>query len=109
MKQPIVTPRGVPHEDMAREEQLHSLLDGRARWPDGTPREIGVPLYERMRQREILSKRNDCGADTPLGRRLSKEAEQRLNLRTAVGDQAVRLRKDLAQTVRERAEMEFLA
>lgn len=109
MKTTITTPRGVPHEDMAREEQLHSLLDGRARWPDGTRRAIDVPLYERMRQREILSKRNDCGADTPIGRRLSNEAEQRLNLRTAVGDQEIRLRKDLARTVRERAELEFLA
>lgn len=37
---------------IAREETLHSLLDGRARWPDGRPREIGVPYYERMKQKE---------------------------------------------------------
>lgn len=37
---------------IARDETLHSLLDGRARWPDGTVRAIGVPYYERMKQKE---------------------------------------------------------
>ncbi|TWA89552.1 hypothetical protein FBZ96_11920 [Bradyrhizobium stylosanthis] len=37
---------------VAREETLHSLLDGRARWPDGTPRQISTPYYERLKQKE---------------------------------------------------------
>jgi hypothetical protein len=45
---PIVSVRPDADQDLARRETLHSLLDGRAKWPDGTPREIGVPLYERM-------------------------------------------------------------
>lgn len=49
---PILAPRPDANHVIAREETLHSLLDGRARWPDGTPREIGVPLYERMKQKE---------------------------------------------------------
>lgn len=39
------------HFDMMRRETIQSLLDPTAKWPDGTPREIGVPLYERMRQK----------------------------------------------------------
>lgn len=41
------------HCDMMRLETLESLLDGRAKWPDGTVREIGVPLYERLRAKEL--------------------------------------------------------
>lgn len=37
------------YHDAARRETSDSLLDGRAKWPDGSPREIGAPLYERTR------------------------------------------------------------
>jgi len=49
---PVVNSRPDADHIIAREETLHSLLDGRARWPDGRPREIGTPLYERLKQKE---------------------------------------------------------
>lgn len=39
---------------VARDEMLHSLMDGRARWPDGTLRQHAAPLYERLKQKEML-------------------------------------------------------
>lgn len=49
----IATVRPDAHHDMARRETLDSLLDGRAKWPDGRPREIGIPLYERVRLKAL--------------------------------------------------------
>jgi hypothetical protein len=48
----INTVRPDAHFDMMRRETLESLLDGRAKWPDGTPRDIPVPLYERLKLKE---------------------------------------------------------
>ena len=37
--------------DPAREEMLHSLLDGTARWPDGRPRSEPAPVNDtRLRE-----------------------------------------------------------
>ena len=52
MKVTLVTIRPDAHLDMMRRETLESLVDGRAKWPDGTPRAIPVPFYERMREKE---------------------------------------------------------
>ena len=48
---------------MARRETLDSLLDGRAKWPDGSVREIGVPLYERLRAKEIADRERESAFD----------------------------------------------
>ena len=50
---PLPRVRPDAHLDMQRAETLYSLTDGRARWPDGRLREIPVPLYDRLRQREL--------------------------------------------------------
>lgn len=55
----IISNRPDAHHDMGRRDTIDSLLDGRAKWPDGSVREIGVPLYERVRLRELERKRRD--------------------------------------------------
>lgn len=88
MKQPIAISYIDPMHVHAREEQIHSLVDGRARHPDGRIREIGVPLYERMREKarlaempdaDIIAERVAVGASSPLGRRYSMVVEQKKN------------------------------
>jgi hypothetical protein len=44
---------------MGRRETLDSLLDGRAKWPDGSPREISAPLYERLRLKALADKERE--------------------------------------------------
>ncbi len=44
------------HHDMMRRETVESLLDPRAKWPDGTVRQIGVPLWERMKLAEAAKR-----------------------------------------------------
>lgn len=51
-REPLFTVRADAHLDMMRRETLESLLDPRAKWPDGSVREIGVPLWERMKLAE---------------------------------------------------------
>lgn len=54
-----VTIRPDAHHDMGRRETLDSLLDGRAKWPDGSVRAIDVPLYERLRLKAQADRQRD--------------------------------------------------
>lgn len=49
--------------DPAREEQLHSLLDGRARWPDGTLRHGKAEAIDR----EMRAGQGECEVSQALG------------------------------------------
>lgn len=56
---PILNSRADANYIVARDETLHSLLDGRARNPDGSLRQISPPLYERMKAKERLDRETE--------------------------------------------------
>jgi hypothetical protein len=54
-------------------------------------------------RRKLIAKRNEIGADTPIGHRCSNLIEQLENLRDATGDQRAHLIKSIQKSMADLA------